>query len=61
GTTLDRPFVYGNISNVLTTRKDDAHTHKWTVFFRSINAEDYSSFISQVVFKLHESFRDPVR
>eukprot|EP01134_Creolimax_fragrantissima_P007083 CFRG7083T1 len=62
GTTLDRPFVYGNISNLLTTqRKDDSHTHKWTVFFRSLNSEDYSPFISQVVFKLHESFKDPIR
>lgn len=37
------------------------HSHKWTVYIRSIFNEDLGSVIKRVVFTLHPSFNNPTR
>eukprot|EP01097_Dermamoeba_algensis_P007987 TRINITY_DN516_c0_g2_i1.p1 TRINITY_DN516_c0_g2~~TRINITY_DN516_c0_g2_i1.p1 ORF type:complete len:259 (-),score=66.96 TRINITY_DN516_c0_g2_i1:660-1400(-) len=62
GTVITKPIVYGTIAFWLGGKKtEEGHTHKWTVFLRSPQNEDYSSFIKKVVFCLHPSFVPPKR
>ena len=37
------------------------HSHKWTVYIRSISNEDLGLVIKRVVFTLHPSFNNPTR
>lgn len=37
------------------------HTHLWTIFVRGPQNEDISYFIKKVVFKLHDTYPNPVR
>ncbi|KAI8371754.1 yeats family-domain-containing protein [Radiomyces spectabilis] len=63
GISVTRPFYFGNIAMPLTGKKaaDSDHTHKWTVMVRGINNEDLSYYIKKVVFKLHETYANPLR
>ena len=54
------PIIYGN-SAVALKKPENDHTHKWTVFVRGFNNEDISTYVRKVVFKLHESFLQPIR
>lgn len=57
---LQRSIVYGSIATPIKKPETD-HTHRWTAYVRGAHDEDISSYIRKVVFKLHESFPDPVR
>lgn len=65
--SISKPILYGNtatkFSNVnpipLNAPKD--HTHKWTVFVRDATNNDLSTYISKVVFKLHDTIPNPLR
>lgn len=66
GVQLCLPVVYGNVANRIEENCEEqrkGHTHRWTVFVRSSNGpdKDISFFVRKVVFKLHESFENPVR
>ncbi|CAG8473867.1 11826_t:CDS:2 [Paraglomus brasilianum] len=63
GVTIVRPIVYGNIATPLPPRKtqETDHTHKWTVSVRGVNGEDISYYVKKVVFKLHETYQNPMR
>ncbi|KAG9289131.1 hypothetical protein G9A89_022440 [Geosiphon pyriformis] len=63
GVTLVRSIVYGNTASLLPPKKmsETDHTHKWTVSVRGVNGEDISYFIKKVVFKLHETYQNPLR
>jgi YEATS domain-containing protein 4 len=58
--TIEKPIVYGNSAFLLKEKHNDS-SHKWTVYVRGLNNEDMSYFIKSVTFKLHDSFKDPVR
>lgn len=61
GVTVERPVVVGTVAYWLGKRADDQKTHKWTAYIRGPNNEDLTYFIKRVVFKLHESFKNPKR
>ena len=64
GVTVHRPIVYGSSARPITKKdvpSDPSHTHAWTLFVRGVHGEDISYFIKKVVFKLHESFPNPLR
>ncbi|CAG8504976.1 14501_t:CDS:2 [Ambispora leptoticha] len=63
GVTIVRPIIYGNIATPLPPKKsaETDHTHKWTVSVKGVNGEDISYFIKKVVFKLHETYQNPLR
>ena len=58
--TFKVPIIFGNSAVALKNQEND-HTHKWTVFVRGFNNEDISTYVRKVVFKLHESFLQPIR
>ena len=60
-TTIAMPIIFGNSAFYLGKKAHETATHRWTLFVRSPNGEDLSSFISKVAFSLHESFAEPVR
>lgn len=59
--TVERPVVVGTVAYWLGKRADDQKTHKWTAYIRGPSNEDLTYFIKRVVFKLHESFKNPKR
>ncbi|CAG8474599.1 7062_t:CDS:2, partial [Ambispora gerdemannii] len=63
GITIVRPIIYGNVATPLPPKKsaETDHTHKWTVSVKGVNGEDISYFIKKVVFKLHETYQNPLR
>ncbi|CEG78079.1 hypothetical protein RMATCC62417_12736 [Rhizopus microsporus] len=63
GVVVSRPFYYGSIAYSLNGKKvaDPDHTHRWTVMVKGINNEDLSYLIKKVVFKLHETYPNPLR
>lgn len=63
GISIARPFYYGSIAYPLNGKKasDADHTHKWTVMVKGLNNEDLSYYIKKVVFKLHETYPNPLR
>jgi YEATS domain-containing protein 4 len=60
GMVLYRPIVYGNTATLLK-KPEQENTHSWTVYFRGLNNEDISYYVSKVEFILHESFPNPTR
>ncbi|QEU58201.1 Yaf9 [Kluyveromyces lactis] len=63
--SVTRPIIYGNTAkkmgdNIPPNAPKD-HTHLWTIFVRDPRGEDISYFIKKVVFKLHETYPNPVR
>ncbi|KAK3099191.1 hypothetical protein FSP39_000791, partial [Pinctada imbricata] len=62
GTTIVKPFIYGNISRYFgKKREEDGHTHQWTVYVKPYKNEDLSSYVKKINFKLHESYPNPNR
>ncbi|KAI7903981.1 exocyst complex component Sec5-domain-containing protein [Cokeromyces recurvatus] len=61
--SVSRPFYYGSIATPLNGKKvaESDHTHKWTVMVKGLNNEDLSYYIKKVVFKLHETYPNPLR
>ncbi|CAF3652927.1 unnamed protein product [Adineta steineri] len=52
-----KPILYGNTAKHLGTKRDtDGHTHKWSVYLRSYNNDDISTYVSKVQFRLHETY-----
>ncbi|AET40170.1 YEATS domain-containing protein YAF9 Ecym_5416 [Eremothecium cymbalariae DBVPG len=60
-----RPIIYGNTAKKMGPYRPpnapSEHTHMWTIFVRDPRGEDVSYFIKKVVFKLHETYPNPVR
>lgn len=52
--------MYGSAAFAREDRTDE-NTHRWTVFLRGVDNEDLSTYIKEVQFQLHDSFRDPIR
>ncbi|ORX54385.1 yeats-domain-containing protein [Hesseltinella vesiculosa] len=63
GLIVSRPIYYGNIATPITGKKpaNPDHTHRWTVMVKGLNNEDLSYYIRKVVFKLHETYPNPLR
>ncbi|KAI8084395.1 yeats-domain-containing protein [Gilbertella persicaria] len=63
GISVSRPFYYGSIAYSLNGKKasEAEHTHRWTVMVKGLNNEDLSYYIKKVVFKLHETYPNPLR
>ncbi|KAI8970171.1 yeats family-domain-containing protein [Mycotypha africana] len=63
GVSVARPIYYGSIAYPLNGKKvsDADHTHRWTVMLKGLNNEDLSYYIKKVVFKLHETYPNPLR
>jgi YEATS domain-containing protein 4 len=57
---ISQPFVYGSVAWWLG-RKEQSHSHKWTVYVRGLDCEDLSYMLRKVVFNLHSSFNNPKR
>ena len=51
----------GNVAKYFGKKREDGHTHEWTVYLKPYNNEDYSVFIKKVHFKLHDSYANPNR
>lgn len=62
---MSRPIIYGNTAKKMGSVKPPnapaEHTHLWTIFVRGPQNEDISYFIKKVVFKLHDTYPNPVR
>jgi YEATS domain-containing protein 4 len=57
-----KPILYGNTAKHLGSKRDsDGHTHKWSVYVRSFNNDDISTYVSKVQFRLHETYPNHVR
>lgn len=55
-------LLIGHTSERLPQKTSAGHTHRWTVFVRSISGElTDRSFIKSVTFNLHASFENPRR
>jgi transcription initiation factor IIF auxiliary subunit len=63
GISVSRPIYFGSVAAPLNGKKasDPDHTHKWTVMIKGLNNEDLSYYIKKVVFKLHETYPNPLR
>ncbi|CAI4049958.1 YEATS domain-containing protein YAF9 SKDI_14G2160 [Saccharomyces kudriavzevii IFO 1802] len=63
--SVSRPIIYGNTAKKMGSVKPPnapaEHTHLWTIFVRGPQNEDVSYFIKKVVFKLHDTYPNPVR
>ena len=55
------PLVTGTVAISLGKKATETATHSWTVFIRSPEDNNLSSFVKKVIFKLHESFPTPNR
>mmetsp|Transcript_31659 Transcript_31659/g.43918 ORF Transcript_31659/g.43918 Transcript_31659/m.43918 type:complete len:207 (-) Transcript_31659:192-812(-) len=60
-TELVFPICYGTVAFWLGKKADEYRSHRWTVYIRHADNKDLSSIIDKVVFKLHDSFADPIR
>lgn len=57
-----KPIAYGNTAKHFGSKRDsDGHTHKWTLYLRSLTNEDLSNYIHRVQFRLHETYPNNVR
>ncbi|KAH7591732.1 Protein AF-9 -like protein [Nakaseomyces glabratus] len=63
--SVSRAVIYGNTAKKIGENRPpnapSEHTHLWTIFVRSPTGDDISYFIKKVVFKLHETYPNPVR
>lgn len=63
--SVSRAVIYGNTAKKMGDNKPPnappEHTHIWTIFVRSPTGEDISYFVKKVVFKLHETYPNPIR
>lgn len=54
--------MYGTIAkDIKYQKREDGHTHKWSVYVRPYLDEDMSRWVKKVHFKLHESYDTPIR
>ncbi|GMR55673.1 hypothetical protein PMAYCL1PPCAC_25868 [Pristionchus mayeri] len=53
----------GHTSEVLQPPLPNGHTHRWTVFVKSFDSEDFKdrSFVEKVIFNIHVDFPNPKR
>ncbi|CAF1255168.1 unnamed protein product [Rotaria sp. Silwood1] len=57
-----KPILYGNTAKHFGSKRDsDGHTHKWTLYVRSFNNDDLSTYVSKVQFRLHETYPNHTR
>ena len=56
-----RGIIYGNTATFQGKLADPLHTHRWSLFVRGRHGEDISTYISKVVFSLHDSFENHTR
>ncbi len=56
-----KAFVYGNTAEPIPKTAGSAHTHAWKLYLRGARGEDLRPLVARVVFKLHESFAQPIR
>uniref|UniRef100_UPI00358EA928 YEATS domain-containing protein 4-like n=1 Tax=Myxine glutinosa TaxID=7769 RepID=UPI00358EA928 len=62
GVTIVKALVYGNVSRFFgKKREEDGHTHQWTMYVKPFHNEDMSTYVKKIQFKLHESYRNPLR
>jgi YEATS domain-containing protein 4 len=54
-------FVFGNTAEPIQKTSASAHTHAWKLYLRGVKNEDLRPLVARVIFKLHESFQQPVR
>mmetsp|Transcript_31155 Transcript_31155/g.52320 ORF Transcript_31155/g.52320 Transcript_31155/m.52320 type:complete len:216 (-) Transcript_31155:318-965(-) len=54
-------FAYGSVAFWLGKKADEYHSHRWTCYVRNPENKDMTHVIEKVVFKLHDSFPNPVR
>ena len=47
GVTIVKPIVYGTVATPLNEKREDGHTHSWTLFLQSLEGEDMP-YIHQV-------------
>lgn len=62
GVSVSLPVYTCNFAMPLTGKKaaDSDHTHKWTIALRGFHG-DLSFCIKKVVFRLHDTYPNPVR
>lgn len=60
GVTIVKPIVYGTVATPLSEKREDGHTHSWTLFLQSLEGEDMP-YVHQVEFRLHDSYHSPTR
>ncbi|KAG5674246.1 hypothetical protein PVAND_004226 [Polypedilum vanderplanki] len=56
-----KPIVYGNVSKAFGVKREDGHTHQWTVYVKPYSNEDMQTYVKKIHFKLHESYENPNR
>lgn len=61
GVCIVKPIVYGNVARCFGKKREDGHTHQWTVYVKPYTNEDMSAYVKKVHFKLHESYANPNR
>ncbi|CCE63660.1 hypothetical protein TPHA_0F01760 [Tetrapisispora phaffii CBS 4417] len=63
--SVTRPIVFGNTAkkfgDVRPPNAPTEHTHLWTIFVRGPQNEDISYYVEKVVFKLHDTYPNPIR
>lgn len=60
GVQVMKPIVYGSIAQRVDTDWNE-HTHQWTVYLKSYDNEDMSVYIKRVLFKLDDTYANPIR
>jgi YEATS domain-containing protein 4 len=58
-----RSIIYGTLATPIK-KPDTDHTHRWTVFVKSGQnhpADNLTTYIKRISFKLHDSFAQPLR
>jgi len=51
----------GHQASFLSVPSPEGFTHDWTVFVRGSEGSRLEYFVEKVIFRLHETFKDPVR
>lgn len=65
--TISKPIIYGNTATPFSTcfpkpiQAPMDHTHSWTVFVDDPTRNGDQSHIKKVVFKLHDTIKNPLR
>lgn len=63
GKVYKRSIIYGTLATPIK-KPDTDHTHRWTVFVKSGQnhpADNLTTYIKRISFKLHDSFAQPLR
>mmetsp|Transcript_3127 Transcript_3127/g.6516 ORF Transcript_3127/g.6516 Transcript_3127/m.6516 type:complete len:218 (-) Transcript_3127:477-1130(-) len=54
-------IAYGSVAFWLGKKADEYHSHRWTCYVRNPENKDMTHIVDKVVFKLHDSFPNPIR